>query len=494
MNHVILFIILLISSCVSALSAESNDVNSDLTDPTPLVYHENQYFIKIQNLTPRPVIDQLLSDFNSIEVWHDEDIDLAVWEVISFPFTSPTGEIITDINGVIASSKKKTEIESAGFNIQNTIGSVPSGFGDMCFDIMDYYGTQGDESIMISILDTGISPSISNSSIPGFNYNIQIESAYDYVNNDPFPDDEHGHGTHIAGLIHSITHQSNPSEPSITFDIRKTHDSEGKAFMSNVVFALMDAINEGADIINMSFSAQDIYHDTLFFPLKIIIEDAMLDDGQLIIAAAGNQSSNNNNYAATALPASFPSENVISVSSVSCMNTLSSFSNYGLSSVDFAIYGENIPGPALGSTEQIYLSGTSQAAAIVSAISALNASNQSDFLFRPLVCALSKSSIHYADMTDKNLANGVVDAQLMLQFDENCILNDDCNTSYIGNNKLTGSPSDNIIYETNMIIQSKQNVTTPIDLTYDSGKSSQLLPGFQVSQGVVLSILSSGCL
>ena len=494
MNHVMLLLISFTSSCAVVLSAEATSINNNFTDPTPLVYHENQYFIEIRNQTPRPLMDQLLLDLNSVEVWFDEDINLALWEVISFPFTSPTGEIITDINGVIASSKKKTEIESAGFNTQSTVNSKLSGTENSCFNLQDFYDTQGAESIMVSILDTGISPTISSNSIPGFNYNIQIESAYDYVNNDPFPDDENGHGTHIAGLIHSITHQSNPSNPSITFDIRKTHDSEGKAFMSNIVFALMDAIDEGADIINMSFSAQDIYHDTLFFPLRIIIEDALLDDGQLIIAAAGNQSSNNNNYAATALPASFPSENVISVSSVSCMNTLSLFSNYGFSSVDLAVYGENIPGPALGSTGLISLSGTSQAAAIVTAISALKATHQPDFNFRPIVCALYNSSVHYENMTDKNLADGILHIESMLQYGPDCIIDNNCEQSFVGPNKLAGSLHENAIYETNLEIHSTQAIKTPIDVTFDSKESTTLLPRFEVAKGTVLSVLTSGCL
>ncbi len=472
--------------------AEIESVYYSDTDTLPIVFHENQYFVELDSIIIEDTIASLLAGLNSREVWYEDDLNLAVWEVISFPFTAPNGDLILDINDAITSAKKKTQIRSSTLDVQSVLASDYLANEPICFDISQYFVSQGDESIKISILDTGISD-ISDNSTTDYNYNLSSYSGYDYVNNDSIPEDEHGHGSHIAGLIHSITHQSFPLNPRITYDIRKTHDAFGQAYMSSVVFALIEAIKANADIVNMSFSVNDVYHDSLFFPLENVIAEAE-KEGVLVIAAAGNDSLNNDDAFNTALPASFPANNIISVTSSGCLNDLSLFSNFGPHSVDLVTLGEHIPGPDLDKGIS-YLSGTSQAAAIITALAALKGSQQVVFDYKLIKCAMLNSATHYVELTDKVRSDGVFDLQNFFNstiVDCNDIVNN-CNENFIGENSLVSEQNENVIVETQLNIESSQILNSLLHMTYDAKISTALREGFEIKAGGVFQITNDGC-
>lgn len=466
------------------------------TDPEePLVIHPNQFFVEIDSLaTLDPaILSALLTDLNAFEVWREEDLNLSIWQINGFPFVSD-GVTILDIDGAITASRKKVKIRSASFNVQQAIVTNNTGSTEFsCFDIADYFATQGDETIKISILDTGISDISDNSGSSGYNYNLTSYTGYDYVNNDAIPEDEHGHGSHLAGIMHSITHQANPSSPSITYDIRKTHDSLGQAFMSSVVIALIDAKKDDADIINMSFSVNDTYHDTLFYPLKNVIT-WLETEGILVIAAAGNDLSNNDDMSDTALPASFPTNNIVAVASTNCNQQLSSYSNFGGLSVDIATLGENIPGPDLN-TGISCLSGTSQAAAVVTAIAALHASQREEFDLALTKCALINTSTHYVDLGDMVSSDGLLNVPAVMAASDSICVNtgNNCDINFTGANTLTGLNTANTLYETSHTIESTQSVLSNTHLSYDALLSTSLSQGFEVQNGASFVIATDGC-
>lgn len=486
-----LVFIFCLSSSV-AFSANSIILLHSGNDDT-IVYDGNQFFVSLEGNIHEDTVAAFLEDLNAQEIWRSGHLNMALWSVINFPFITGDGETILNIHGAIARSKKKTKIHNASLNIQHSIISEPGFASTTCFDISEFSVAHGDSStIKISILDTGISD-ISDNSTGLYNYGLVNYTGYDYVHNDAVPNDENGHGSHIAGIIHSITHFSNPTQSSIEYDIRKTHDSEGKAFLATIVFALLDALDADADIINMSFGYSNMYDDSLFFPLKVAIEEAEHRDA-LVIAAGGNSGLDNDYLDSVALPASFPTDNILSVASLDCNNQLSSFTNYGARNVDIGVMGENIPGPDLNSG-QVNVSGTSQAAAIITAVAALKATYIIDFSPNKVICPLIRSARHAHHFSDRIVSNGQLDfINFMGMSDSTCLMtNFDCGKSFTGPHTLTGQTGQQTMIETGLQIHSSQILEQEAVITFDAAGSTTLMDGFEVQMGASFQIVSDGC-
>lgn len=378
----------------------------------------HQFFVHLEALIPIDTIEAYLEDLNSVEVWNHGYSGLALWQVNNYPFTMSDGTQVFDINTVIRKSTKKTQILEATYNISS--GYIPpetSANNVMCFDPLNFSMSQGNQRIVkIAILDTGIDADISLSTTPDLNYNLTNYIGYDYVNGDNVPNDENGHGTHVSGIMNSITNGIDSLGNNIKFYIYKTHDSLGQAKMSNVVKALIDAVENEVDIVNMSFGLRDTFNVDSFFPLRKAIKFA--DDKKvMIIASAGNDSINIDNDD-TILPAAFPEDNIVSVAAIHCGDSLTYFSNFGRKNADIAVLGHKIPGPdGLGGLE--YLSGTSQAAAIVSAVSALLATYRNNFKPEEVKCALINGDTNLTSLTNKTLSEGKLNKSNALNLYQN---------------------------------------------------------------------------
>jgi subtilisin family serine protease len=127
-----------------------------------------------------------------------------------------------------------------------------------------------------------------------------------------------GHGTMVAGLVHLVA-------PGAKIMPVKVFTSAGSTTMSEIVAGIHWAVDNGADVINMSFSSAQG---------SAALRDAIgyaTDNGVICVAAAGNDGQNIVVY-----PAAY---NVIGVGSTNDSMVRSSFSNYG-SDVDLAAPGE----------------------------------------------------------------------------------------------------------------------------------------------------------
>jgi subtilisin family serine protease len=356
--------ILTIKYLIAALLITAgSSVNSQTQDTSAF-----EFFVFLDDNFMEDSIEIYLEDLNATKVWQMPN-KLCLWKVNGFPFVSNSGQTYFDIHAVIQSSKRKTQIKEADYNIAWTVSPEAVDVNASCFNPMDYaIADDNNTKITISILDTGISPTIASSSIPGYNFDITNYTGYDYVNDDNIPEDQHGHGTHIAGIIHSITHAFS-ANADIDFDIRKTHNAEGKAYAADVIKAMHDAMDANADIINMSFGAKDTFEMGKFFPLRVALNTAY-ERGVLVVAAAGNEGDNIDIAAQSTIPASFPEDNLITVAALDCVDSLTFFSNYGKDQSDVASMGWKVAGPDLMGGIK-YVSGTSQATAIVTAQAAL---------------------------------------------------------------------------------------------------------------------------
>jgi thermitase len=212
--------------------------------------------------------------------------------------------------------------------------------------------TVGGHSILVAVVDTGIDwhhPDLAA------NY---VALGYDWVNNDPDPVDDNGHGTHCAGVIAAAINNSVGIAGLAQVRImgEKALDASGSGSSSELAKAIVHAVNQGANIISCSWG--DYFDST-------VLHEAVryaYEHGVLVVAAAGNDATNVKHY-----PAAY--DEVVAVAATDELDNPASFTNYG-DWVKVAAPGVNIYSTVLDGT-YAYMSGTSMATPHVSGVAAL---------------------------------------------------------------------------------------------------------------------------
>ncbi|WP_181899179.1 S8 family serine peptidase [Lachnotalea glycerini] len=197
--------------------------------------------------------------------------------------------------------------------------------------------------VKVAILDSGIDKTNEIFQDRLIDLNINLSSTGD----ENSIEDDNGHGTDMAEIIVNNT----PSTVKI-MPIKIANDS-GKATVLNAYLGIKAAIENNADIINISMGTINSSSSAI---LSSIIEEAVSNQ-IIVVAAAGNDNANVENYT----PANIDS--VITVSATDSNGEIASFSNYG-DKIDYSSIGED---------------GTSTATANVSAIIAVIKSIYSDY-------------------------------------------------------------------------------------------------------------------
>ena len=194
---------------------------------------------------------------------------------------------------------------------------------------------------------------------------------YDFINLDGDPMDDAGHGTHVAGTI-SAAGNNGLGVTGVTWNSKimalKFLGSNGSGPISAAVSALnyatMMRTRYGINIrITNNSWGGGAYSQAMNDALT-----ASANANMLFVVAAGNAASNND--ATVSYPSGYPQPNIIAVASTTQDDTLSSFSNYGLTSVDIAAPGSGIYSTTRGNTYGT-MSGTSMASPHVAGAAAL---------------------------------------------------------------------------------------------------------------------------
>ena len=160
---------------------------------------------------------------------------------------------------------------------------------------------------------------------------VDDTSGWDFVNNDNVPFDDHGHGTHVSGII-AADGNNNVGVVGVAFESKimplKGLDSGGGGTSDELAAAILYAADNGADVINASWGGTG--HSQ-------VIDDAISTahaEGTVFVAAAGN--SNVDVTSSQFFPASNPL--AITVSAVDHLDQRASFSNFG-AKIDVAAPG-----------------------------------------------------------------------------------------------------------------------------------------------------------
>ncbi len=305
----------------------------------------------------------------------EDDLNIVLPEVHAGPFHMAF-DLTTDPIGYLQ--------QFAYLQIDTTIGIVQ-------------HDLPGKANVTVAILDTGVNalhPSLIGKIVNGYNATSPGNPPVDIP--DGIDNSAAGHGTMVAGLVARISPHSNIMPIKVL-------NADGVGGLMDVLQGLHYAVEHGADIINMSFGTT-----TNSVALRDAIEEAHAA-GIIMIASAGNESDNNPHY-----PAAYRS--VLGVASVDQNNTLSIFSNFGVST-KLVAPGENIQSTFWDGGYASW-SGTSFAAPFVTAEAAELAWKHSHWSVSRLIHRIFVTS-HSVDSQNPGISNmlgsGIIDFNLALQ-------------------------------------------------------------------------------
>lgn len=253
--------------------------------------------------------------------------------------------------------------------------------------------TTGSSSVKVAVIDTGVLAK--HEDLAG---KVTVVDMTDQTHDSN--DDMDGHGTHVAGIIAATSDNGKGGAgiaPGVSILSLKVLLEDGGQD-DWIAVAIGRAVEEGADIINMSLRS---YHYSSV--VNASIQDA-LSHGVTVIAAMGNDGSNSLCY-----PAAY--DGVIAVAAVNSDFRRANFSNYG-SWADIAAPGVDIMSTVKGENSDDIsayelMDGTSMAAPVVSGVAALYLSKNPDILPAALEKKLEAS---VTKSGSSSIGSGVIDA------------------------------------------------------------------------------------
>ena len=227
--------------------------------------------------------------------------------------------------------------------------------------------------VVVAVIDTGVDYThedlvnrvkMENGNVKGYNAITREKSGF-------MDDSLDSHGTMVAGVIAAETDNGKGIEGVAgSFNIKimpvKALNANGNADIGNVADAIKWSADNGANIINLSMGEWFTY-DSYPADLSDAVDYAC-NKGVLVVAAAGNNGENIKQAGKAYYPACLP--NVLSVGSVSLVDSNLQHSDFTNTGAKIYAPGENIYSTKIGNTYGVD-KGTSLAAAHVSGAAAL---------------------------------------------------------------------------------------------------------------------------
>jgi len=193
-------------------------------------------------------------------------------------------------------------------------------------------GGSGGQGVTIAVLDSGVayarrgiyrrSPDLATT---------RFVKGYDFVDDDPYPNDEYGHGTFVASTI-AATANNAYGTVGVAYRAKimpvRVLDFEGRGHPSTIARAIRYAARSGADVINLSLELYDgppLAPKPRSVTASRAVRAALADArraGVVVVSAAGNSSDPN-------VPAKKYDTLAINVGGATEHGCLGDYSNHG---------------------------------------------------------------------------------------------------------------------------------------------------------------------
>ena len=181
--------------------------------------------------------------------------------------------------------------------------------------VPELWGTATGAGVKVAVIDTGIAEGSDG-------VNLCAEPGYDFAYDDTNPNDKQGHGTHVSGTIAQNTNNAigvvGLAPESCVIPI-KALDDRGSGDFTWITEAIHYAIDNGANVINMSLGAHGVTSSSFMGQALARAESS----GVVVVAAAGNDG----DLEMISYPAIYPT--VLSVGSTGIDDSRAGYSNGG---------------------------------------------------------------------------------------------------------------------------------------------------------------------
>lgn len=250
------------------------------------------------------------------------------------------------------------------------------------------WGTTQGAGVRVAVVDTGIDldhPELA----------ANIKGGYNAIDPSKPPEDDHGHGTHVAGTIAAIHNSEGVVgvAPQVNLYAVKVLDANGGGTYSGVIAGIQWCAENKMNVLNMSLGGSS-GSEAMANAIK-----AAHDAGVTVVCAAGN------NGGAVSYPAKYPE--AIAVSASTSRDSIAYFSSRG-PEIDFIAPGANIYSTYIDGGYGT-MSGTSMSCPHVAGLAALvvgTGITDPDLVKK----ALAASSVPLGDLTTEEQGSGMIDA------------------------------------------------------------------------------------
>ena len=266
------------------------------------------------------------------------------------------------------------------------------------------------KKVVVAVIDTGIDPNhkylkenihvVEGVKGPA-NYGKDFSMKKAHSQRTPsaqIPIDNHGHGTHVAGILKSVY-------PEVKILSIKYYNPNrtGQQNLKSLIQSLEYAINAGVDIINYSGGGPE----PAIQELKILKKAER--KGIIVVVAAGNESANIDRSDKAFYPASYNLSNIVIVTAHNQQTSILKSSNWGKNTVDLSAPGHRIRS-SIPYNRSSYMTGTSQATAFVSGVVAMIKSQYPKLSAQDIKIILRRSAKKVAGLKKKCVSGGRLDA------------------------------------------------------------------------------------